>query len=299
MKKTCIIIAGPTAVGKTSVAISLARHFNTSIISADSRQCFRELNIGVAKPSSEQLELVKHHFIDSHSIHETVNAKVFEEYALISIDSEFEKHDVVVMTGGTGLYIKAFCDGLDEIPAVTSNVEEYVSSGYESGGVNWLQEQLSIHDPYYFKNGAILNPQRSMRALSVVLSSGNPIHFYQSGANKKRNFDIVKIGLELERSQLYENINHRVDEMMNCGLLREVEELNAFKSLPALRTVGYQELFPVVDGSCNLGFAVEEIKKNTRHYAKRQMTWFKKDESLKWFTPTAVSEIINYISAKI
>ena len=299
MKKTCIIIAGPTAVGKTSTAISIAQHFNTSIISADSRQCFKELNIGVAKPSPEQLELVRHYFIDSHSIHEIVNAKVFEEYALSAIVAEFKLHDVVVMTGGTGLYIRAFSDGLDEIPSVSASAEEYVSAGYTSGGISWLQDQLSIHDPYYFKHGAILNPQRSMRALSVVISSGNPIHFYQSGATKKRDFDVVKIGLGLERSQLYENVNHRVDDMMNCGLLREVEELNAFKNLPALRTVGYQELFPVVDGSGDLGSAIEEIKKNTRHYAKRQMTWFKKDESFKWFSPSAVSEIINYISAKI
>lgn len=299
MKKTCIVIAGPTAVGKTAVAISLAQHFNTIIISADSRQCFRELNIGVAKPSSDQLDLVKHYFINSHSIHDTVNAKVFEDYALKAILSAFNSHDVVVMAGGTGLYIKAFCEGLDAIPEVSKEVQEYVSRGFSSGGLDWLQNKLANEDPYYFSNGEIMNPQRSMRALSVVLSSGHPIHFYQTQLRKERNFNIVKVGLELDRSSLYENINHRVDEMIRIGLLAEVESLYSFKELGALKTVGYKELFPVIDGSIDLKTAVEEVKKNTRHYAKRQMTWFKRDESFNWFAPSAYGDIVDYLSPKI
>jgi tRNA dimethylallyltransferase len=282
MKKTCLVIVGSTAVGKTTLAIQLAQHFNTSIISADSRQCFKELNIGVAKPSADELQLVPHYFINSHSINEEVNAASFEKYALQKANEIFAQHDTAVLVGGTGLYVNAFCSGIDEVPAIDPAIREKIIAHYEQNGLEWLQNEVQKNDPVYFAKGEMKNPQRLMRALEVKLSSGKSIIEFQTRQKKQRDFNIIKIGLEQPKEQLHKNINHRVDSMMEQGLLAEVENLLPYKNLNALQTVGYKELFDYFDGNTTLTNAIEGIKINTRKYAKRQMTWFKKDEGIKW-----------------
>ncbi|MEP6677489.1 MAG: tRNA (adenosine(37)-N6)-dimethylallyltransferase MiaA [Ferruginibacter sp.] len=285
MKKTCLIICGPTAVGKTSLAIQFALHYNTQIISADSRQCFKELNIGVAKPSPAELNQVHHYFINSHSITEEVNAGTFETYALDSSATIFSANDIAVMVGGTGLYIKTFCEGMDEIPPVDPGIRQSIIDDYDKQGLQWLQDAVQQQDPVFFSKGEIQNPQRLMRALEVKLSTGNSIHSYQQEQKKERDFNIIKIGLELPREELYERINNRVDRMMRAGLAHEVQALSTYKKLNALQTVGYKELFDHFDGNISLDRAVELIKQNSRHYAKRQLTWFKKDKNIQWFNP--------------
>ena len=276
MNKTCIIITGPTAIGKTPYAIQLAQQYHTQIISADSRQCYRELNIGVAKPSADQLKSVQHYFINSHSVHNEVNAKIFEQYALGAIHKIFETKDVAIMVGGTGLYIKAFCEGLDEVPAVNDAIRDEINAAYKTQGLIWLQDEIRKQDPLYFSSGEIQNPQRVMRALEVKLSTGQSICSFHSGKKTERDFEIKKINLEISRAELYKRINERVDEMMRQGLLIEAEGLFPYRHLNALQTVGYRELFDFMEGKISLSQAIEEIKKNTRQFAKRQITWFKK-----------------------
>ena len=285
MKKTCIIIVGATAVGKTALAIQLAQHFSTDIISADSRQCFKELNIGVAKPSAEELQLVKHYFINSHSIYDTLNAAVFEQYALVKIKQIFKEHDIAVMVGGTGLYIKTFANGIDEVPVIKPEIREQIIADYEWEGLAWLQKEVEKNDPLYFAKGEIKNPQRLMRALEVKLSTGKSIIKFQTQQKQNRDFNIIKIGLEMPREDLNKRINSRVDAMMKEGLLSEVKSLQPYKELNALQTVGYRELFGHLIGDLSLEDAIEAIKINTRQYAKRQMTWFKKDEVINWGAP--------------
>jgi tRNA dimethylallyltransferase len=275
-QKTCLIIAGPTAVGKTSLAIDLALQYNTRIISADSRQCYKEMNIGVAKPSAEQLAAVHHYFINSHSITEEVTAAAFEQYALKAADEIFSQHDLAIMVGGTGLYIKAFCEGLDSIPVIDPAIRALIIQSYESNGIEWLQARIKEEDPDFFSHGEIQNPQRMMRALEVKRSTGQSIRNFQQGKQAQRPFRIIKLGLELPRELLYAQIDNRVDEMMAAGLLEEVKSLYQYRSLNALQTVGYTELFDSLDGKISIDDAVELIKRNTRHYAKRQITWFKK-----------------------
>jgi len=287
MNKTCIIVAGPTAVGKTAIALHLAQLFSTTIISSDSRQCYRELNIGVAKPELAELEAVHHDFINSHSIHESVNAADFEKYALNSVAKIFQKSDIAIMVGGTGLYIKAFCDGLDKIPEVPTLIREQIIQDYQKFGIDWLTEMLQLRDTAYAANGNMKNPQRMMRALEIISFTGNSILSYQTHQKEKRDFKIIKIGLELPRPQLYERINNRVDAMIRQGLIQEVENLQSYKNLYALQTVGYTELFEYFEGKQTLEKSIELIKQNTRHYAKRQMTWFKKDSEINWLPPNA------------
>ncbi len=285
MDKTCIVIVGPTAVGKTSLAVKVARHFQTKIISADSRQCFKELNIGVAKPSAEELELVEHFFISSHSIHDNVNAAVFEQYALQKINEIFRNNDVAVLVGGTGLYVNAFCNGIDEVPVIDPAIRKEIQANYEWEGLEWLQKQVEKNDPVYFAKGETKNPQRLMRALEVKLSTGRSIMVFQTQQKRKRDFNIIKLGLNLPKEQLYKNINSRVDAMIKAGLVDEVKKLEPYKKLNALQTVGYRELFGHLIGDLSLEDAVEIIKINTRQYAKRQMTWFNKDKEIKWCEP--------------
>jgi tRNA dimethylallyltransferase len=287
--KKVIIVLGPTAVGKTAVAVQLAQHFHTSIISADSRQCFKELNIGVAKPSAADLQLVHHYFINSHSIRDEMNAALFEQLALQWADEIFKEKDVMIMVGGTGLYIKAFCDGLDDMPPVSMQTRNEIQSDYEKKGIKWLQEQVKEKDHLFYISGEILNPQRLIRALEVKLSTGNSILSYRKKSQKKRNFDIVQIGLQLPKDQLHRNIDSRVESMMEHGLANEVKELLPWRHLNSLRTVGYTELFDWIDGKIALEQAVDLIKKNTRQYAKRQNTWFRKDHSIRWMYPEDVN----------
>ena len=273
---------GPTAVGKTSFAISLAQHLKTEIISADARQCYAELSIGVARPSLEELSKVPHHFIASHSVNETVNAQVFENYALAKADELFKTHHSVVMVGGTGLYIKAFCEGLDLIPAIDPAIREDIIKQYEKLGLRWLQKEVSVKDPMYWAKGEQQNPQRLMRALEVMLGTGASIVSFQIKNKITRPFNIVKVGLELPRAQLYERINQRVISMVENGLETEVRNLLPQNHLNALQTVGYSEWMPYFEGNLSKEKVIENIQQNTRHYAKRQMTWFKKDPEITW-----------------
>ncbi|MBC6492265.1 tRNA (adenosine(37)-N6)-dimethylallyltransferase MiaA [Flavihumibacter stibioxidans] len=305
--KSVIIVVGPTAVGKTALAIELARWLGTEIISADSRQCFRELNIGVARPSEEELAAVRHHFIASHSILDEVNAAVFEAYALQTVKAIFRQHDNAVMVGGTGLYVKAFCEGMDEIPAVKPGIRAEIIAGYETHGLTWLQEQVLAHDPIFYASGEVQNPQRLMRALEVVLSTGRSIRTYQSGQKQPRPFAVHKIGLDLPRAELYDRINRRVDLMMESGLLQEVSDIFQHMSYTirngtrpnALQTVGYSELLDFLEGKCSLGEAVDKIKINTRHYAKRQLTWFRRDPSITWYHPADTAAIKKWLVTRL
>jgi len=286
---TVYIIVGPTAVGKTSFAISLAQHLQTEIISADARQCYAELNIGVARPSLEELSQVPHHFIASHSVNDTVNAQVFENDALAKADELFKTHHSVVMVGGTGLYIKAFCEGLDMIPAIDPAIRENIIKQYEKLGLRWLQKEVSVKDPMYWAKGEQQNPQRLMRALEVVLGTGASIISFQNKNKVTRPFNIVKVGLELPRAQLYEKINQRVLTMVENGLEQEVRNLAPHFHLNALQTVGYSEWALYFEGNLSKEKVIENIQQNTRHYAKRQMTWFKKDLNITWYSPNEIN----------
>lgn len=293
--KTCIVIAGPTAAGKTNLSLQLAAYFNTDIISADSRQCYRELNIGVAKPGEKDLSRIRHYFINSHSIHEEVNAAVFEKYALEAAWKIFAEKDYAVMVGGTGLYIKAFCEGLDDVPPVDGSVRRSLRAGYAANGIGWLQEMIRENDPLFYEKGEMLNPHRMLRALEVKKATGKSILEWHSMANRQRPFNIIRAGIELPRTLLYEQINKRVDTMMEAGLLEEAKALERYRHRSALQTVGYTELFEYIDGKFSLEEAVDRIKKNTRHYAKRQLTWFKKDPGIRWFAPDDTEHITGFI----
>lgn len=299
INKTVIVVCGPTAVGKTSVAIQLAKYLNTEIISADSRQCYRELNIGVARPCEDELQQVPHHFIASHSIQEEVTAAAFEQYALQKTKELFQQHDVVIMVGGTGLYIKAFCEGLDVIPAVDPAIRENITRQYEEKGMEWLQQQVKEKDPDFYAAGEIHNPQRMMRALEVAEATGQSILSFRSGKKAERDFNITRIGLALPKEELDRNIAGRVDQMMADGLLKEVKRLTPYRNLNALQTVGYAELFDYFDGKLTPEQAVANIKTNTRRYAKRQMTWFRKDAAVHWFNPLQMEEIIRYAEGEL
>lgn len=297
--KTVIIIAGPTGVGKTAVAIEIARHFGTEIISADSRQCYKELNIGVARPSPEELQQVPHHFIASHSIHHDVTAAVFEKYALQKAAELFTQHDIVIMAGGTGLYIKAFCEGLDNIPAIPASIRNNIIDEYNSKGLSWLQQQILQKDPLFYKEGEIQNPQRLMRALEVVEVTGQSIIHFQKGKIATRDFAIVKIGLDLPKEELYNRINERVYKMIDAGLTDEVTGLLPYKNLNALQTVGYTEVFDFLAGNIALNRSIELIQQNTRRYAKRQKTWFNRDKEINWFNPQQVAAIKEHLHTTI
>ncbi len=285
-QNTMLILSGPTAVGKTAFAIQLAKHFQTDIISADSRQCYREMNIGVARPSTDELAAVKHYFIASHSVTEDINAGSFEKYALAAAEEIFQKNRVAIVVGGTGLYIKAFAEGIDPMPEIPAEVRTTVINGYEQKGLIWLQRELQQKDPLFWESAEQQNPQRLMRALEVLYATGQSIMVYRTRKKATRPFRIVKFGLELPKEILHQRIHQRVDAMMAAGLLEEVQALQLYQNHNALQTVGYKELFGYLDGNYSLDQAVTDIKTNTRQYAKRQMTWFKKDQDINWVAPT-------------
>ena len=290
--KKVILIAGPTAAGKTAVAIAVARALGTEIISADSRQCYREMNIGVARPAAEELAAVPHHFIASHSIHDTVNAARFESYALAVSEKLFAKHDTIVMVGGTGLYIKAFREGMDAIPEIDPSIRTSIVAEYEEKGLQWLQSEVAAADEAFYKEGEIKNPHRLMRALEVMRGTGRSILHFRTGSTVQRPFDVLPFALDLPREDLHRNIHTRVDAMMEAGLMEEVRGLLPYRHLPALQTVGYAELFDHMDGLISLEGATEKIKIHTRQYAKRQFTWFRKDLSYAWLHPREAASMI-------
>jgi len=279
---------GPTAVGKTSFAIALAKALNTEIISADARQCYKEMNIGVARPSEEELKAAPHHFMASHSIIENINASYFENWALEKVQTLFSTKDTVVMVGGTGLYIKAFCEGLDLIPAIEPSIRENIIAQYEKLGLRWLQKEVSVKDPQYWEKGEQKNPQRLMRALEVMLGTGASILSFQNKKPIERPFKMVKIGLELDRDELYQRINDRVLNMIELGLEKEVKGLEDYAHLNALQTVGYSEWKDYFEQKISREKVIENIQQNTRHYAKRQMTWFKRDPAITWFKASSI-----------
>ena len=296
MTKTCIVIVGPTASGKTAVAIEVAQYFNTEIISADSRQCFTELDIAAAKPTAEQLSLVPHHFINSHSITDNVTAADFESFALAAADKIFEKNNIAVMCGGTGLYIKAFTEGLDAIPPIDNNIKNEIAEGYKQEGLEWLQKKIKETDPLFWEKGENQNPHRLIRALEVFMTTGISLIAQQKKIKKVRPFNIMKVGIEITREVLYDRINCRVDSMQEQGLENEAKLLYPNKKLNALQTLGYRELFDFFEGKISKEKAFESIKQNSRHYAKRQLTWFKKDEEIVWLPQ---DKILSYLQNKL
>ena len=280
--KTLIVIAGPTASGKTDLAIEVARHYQTDILSADSRQCYREMSIGVAKPTEEQLHSVTHYFINSHSIHEQVSAGMYERYALEKLNHIFSKNDVAVCVGGTGMYIKAICEGIDEMPEVDPNIYLATESEFNEKGIDWLKEEVSKTDEAFFNQSETENPARLLRALTFSRSTGKSILDFRTKETKKRDFAIVKYAIDIERELLYQRINTRVDMMMDAGLLDEVKGLVPFRNLKSLNTVGYAELFNYFDGVWSLEQSIDKIKQHSRNYAKRQITWFKHQGNYHW-----------------
>lgn len=276
--KTAFLIMGPTASGKTALAIALAKKLNTEIVSADSRQCYKELSIGVARPSKEELDTISHHFIASHSIHEHIDAAVFEQYAMDKVTHIFNIHNQVVVCGGTGLYIHAFCHGIDDIPSIGASIRENVWNTWNNQGIIGLQNWIKEIDPYFWNHTQEKNNRvRLMRALEVKLTTGKSLLEFQKGSGSERSFHIQKIFIDWPRDILYERINLRVDKMMEDGLLDEAKSLVQFRSQKALQTVGYQELFDHLEGKISLDEAIALIKQHTRNYAKRQITWFKKE----------------------
>ena len=298
-QKTLIVVVGPTAIGKTALAIELAKQYQTEIISADSRQFFKEMSIGTAKPSDEELTAAPHHFINSHSVTQFFSTGDFEVEALALLEKLFKKHQVLIMVGGSGLYINAVCNGLDEMPEIDLAIREKLNQQFATEGIAAIRKQLAELDPEYFEKVDQSNPQRMIRGLEVVLSTGQKLSSLLTSNKKERPFNIIKIGLNTDREKLYNQINHRVDVMIENGLVEEVKSLAAYKELNALKTVGYAEIFDYFDGKIDLPTAIDKIKQNTRRFAKRQLTWFRKDTETSWFEPNENNNIIAYLKDKL
>jgi len=294
--KKLIVIVGPTAAGKTAAAISLAKKLSTEIISADSRQVFKELNIGTAKPSPEELKQVPHHFIGTKSIHENYDAGQYGRDAIALINQLFEKYDWLVMVGGSGLYIKATLEGFDEMPEVPSGLREKIIQEYQEKGLAWLQQEVEQSDPDYFSEVDQQNPQRLIRALELFRSSGKSMNSLRVNKKVEHPFEVIKIGLNILREQLYQRIDSRMDKMIKDGLFDEAKEFYPRKELNALQTVGYREIFDYFDGLYDYEEAVRLLKRNSRRYAKRQLTWFLRDSEINWFENE--EEILNWLDGK-
>jgi len=296
-QNTLIVIVGPTAIGKTHLSIEIAKKYQTEIISADSRQFFKELKIGTAPPSPLELETVKHNFISNISISDYYNVSKFEMEALEKISDIFSKNNYAILVGGSGLYINAVCYGIDELPELDEKIRNDIKHKFSAEGIEALQKQLKNLDPEYYKIIDLTNPKRLMRALEICIATGKTYSSLRKNEPKPRNFKIIKIGLNRNREELYEIINNRVDEMIKNGLLDEAKKFYKYKNLNALNTVGYKEIFNFLDNKITLEQAIENIKTNTRRFAKRQLTWFNKDKSIKWFHPDEKKNILNYIES--
>ena len=297
--KLLISIVGPTAIGKTTLSIKLAQYFNTSIISCDSRQFYKEMQIGTAAPTTDELNAVKHYFIHNKSITNNYTVGQFELEAIDTLNQLFLNNDIVIMVGGSGLYANAVIEGLDEFPDIKEEVRKSLNLELKNNGLKSLQEKLKLLDPKSYKTIALDNPHRVIRALEVCLGTGLPYSSFLNKAKKERNFNVITIGLEAERALIYKRINLRVDQMIEEGLLNEVQKLYPFKKLNALNTVGYKEIFKYYEGEWTLNYAISEIKKNTRRFAKRQLTWFRKNKKTLWFEyNTPIEEIIKVIENK-
>jgi tRNA dimethylallyltransferase len=298
--KYLITIAGPTAIGKTALSIKLATHFNTEIISCDSRQFYKEMTIGTAVPTKEELNAAKHHFIQNRSILEDYNVGQFERDALEKLNDLFTENNILVMVGGSGLYLDAVLKGLDYFPDVSPTIREELNNQLKNIGLEYLQSQLKELDLESYNTIELENPHRIIRALEICLGTGKPYSYYKNQPKVKRDFTPIKIGITADREIIYNRINQRVDSMTENGLFDEAKTLYEFKHLNALQTVGYRELFDFMDDIITLDFAISEIKKNTRRFAKRQNTWFKRDSETEWFDyKEDSSRIITYISSKL
>ena len=303
--KTLIVIAGPTASGKTAAAIHLAQHYQTAVVSADSRQFYREMSIGTAKPTDAELAAAPHYFINSHTITEPFSVGDFERQCLQLLDELFQKNDVVILAGGSGLYIRAICEGFDELPTADIAIREQLNTELSQNGITALQERLKVIDPMYYGEVDLNNPQRVIRAIEVYESTGKPFSSYRTATHNKRPFKIVKLGLDMPRDILYSRINDRVDVMVQQGLVEEARSLINYRQYNALNTVGYSELFDYFDGKTDLAAAIAMIKQNTRRFAKRQLTWFRKDKEMIWtdagndnLVKNMLSEINNKLPTK-
>jgi tRNA dimethylallyltransferase len=300
MSPLLVVITGPTAVGKTQLCVEVAQHFNTEIISADSRQFYKELTIGTAKPTAKEMQNIKHHFIGSHSITNNYNVNDFEKDALAKLNKLFQYHKMVILTGGSGMYIDVLCDGLDDdLPGADESIRNELDYLYQKYGIELLQKKLQQLDPDFYKTIDLNNVNRLSRAIEVCIQTGKPYSTLRTGNKQKRPFNVLKIGLNRDREELFDRINQRVDLMMKDGLLAEVKRVLPYKDKNALKTVGYSELFDFLDNKCTLEQATENIKVNTRRYAKRQINWFTKDGNYKWFHPNKMKDIIKFIALNL
>ncbi len=293
--KELIIIAGPTGVGKTQISIEIAKKLGTEIISADSRQIYKEMSIGTAVPSSEQLKAVKHHFIQTKSIHDYYNASMYEQEVLGRLKTLFEKYDKVILCGGTGLYIDVVRKGIDELPEIDMKLRTQIQNRLEKEGLESLRKELKILDPETYQRIDLKNPKRVQKALEICLLTGKPYSSFLNQPEKKRDFRQKLIVLNIDRTELYERINKRTDKMIEAGWIDEAKELYPYRDRNALKTVGYRELFAYLEGLYTLNQAIEVIKANTRKYARKQITWFRKDKEYKWFSTDQIEEILNFI----
>lgn len=297
--KTLIVILGPTGVGKTNISLQLAEKFGCPIVSSDSRQIFRELKIGTAAPSEEELKRVKHYFIGTHSIFDSYSAGQYEEDAIKLLDELYQKDDVILLVGGSMMYIDAVCNGMDDIPNVKPEIRTFWQKEFAEKGLEFIQNELKRLDEKHYNEVDLQNPKRILHALEICTQTAKTFSEFRTGEKKKRNFEILKIGLNRPRAELYERINLRVDVMMQDGLLEEATPFYPYKHLNTLNTVGYKELYKYMDGDWTLDFAVNMIKQDSRHYAKRQLTWFNRDEEINWFHPQEEEKIIHFIDEKI
>lgn len=299
MSHTLIVLIGPTGVGKTELSLSIAEHFHTSILSSDSRQLYADLKIGTAAPTPEQLARVPHHFVGTLKLTDYYSAAQYEADVMKKLEELFSLNEVVVLTGGSMMYVDAICKGIDDIPTVDKETRELMLQKYAEEGLDHLCAELKLLDPEYYQIVDLKNPKRVIHALEICYMTGKSYTSFRTQSTKKRPFRIIKIGLTREREELYERINRRVDEMLDAGLLEEVKTVYPYKELNSLNTVGYKELFKYLDGEWTLEFAIEKIKQNSRIYSRKQMTWFKRDNEIHWFHPDQKEEIMNYINEQL
>ena len=295
MKNTLIVLIGPTGVGKTELSLSIAEHFKTCIVSADSRQLYADLKIGTAAPTPDQLARVPHHFVGTLRLTDYYSAAQYEAEVMVKLEELFQQNDVVVLTGGSMMYVDAICKGIDDIPTVDKETRELMIQRYEEEGLEKLCSELKLLDPEYYQIVDLKNPKRVVHALEICYMTGKTYTSFRTREIKKRPFRIIKIGLTREREELYNRINRRVDEMMEKGLLEEARSVAEYKHLNSLNTVGYKEILKYIDGEWPLDFAIEKIKQNSRIYSRKQMTWFKRDTEISWFHPEKKEEIMNHI----
>ncbi|MDP4210868.1 MAG: tRNA (adenosine(37)-N6)-dimethylallyltransferase MiaA [Bacteroidota bacterium] len=299
MKSNLIVIVGPTAVGKTALGIALAHHFGTEIISSDSRQMFREMHIGTAAPTEEELSQAVHHFVKNKSLSDYYNASMFEFDVMDLLVNLFRTNDKVLMVGGSTLYVDAVCYGIDDLPSVDHELRKQIMERFKEEGIEYLRQQLKQLDPEHYLKVDLKNPNRMMKAIEISLMTGKPYSSHLTASRKERDFNIIKLGINRPRAELFDRINRRVEQMVTDGLIGEVKSLIHLRETNGLKTVGYREIFDYLDGTISLEQAIENIKTNTRRYAKRQITWFSRDKEMVWFHPDNTSDIISYIESKL